>query len=439
MDDNIPKKPILFKGEVYSQLVPKGGGGNTKQMRHSFEEAREIVLRDVENIKTSLQNMPSSYRLPNEVILSFILEEGFSAKSYYPDSLFDLDSEKFGLTEVGSRIFRYEEANEENEEVVKTTKMLFVRATKNSLESFQRQLNISNERLTDKFKNDIQKISSIGFLPLDEKALGFPEDWESGRLEAVLHPFDIDSNVTLDHFLGKIKACGVEMDDVRYKQYKSGVTFVSFPGNKDVLGSISEYNPLRTVHPLKMRTLPDINRSTVVKGGPTEPSFSKKSSIVVGVIDGGINPSNPFLKNYSEAEMSVSGNPILDFTNHANQVAGAVLYGALNKYSSNEELPEPSVSIKSFGVISDQTPDDPNLYDIIDAIEDIVPANENIKVYNLSLGPRGPILDDNISRFTYSCDLLSKTYEVLFCVAVGNDGEVTGYNRIQSPADSVNC
>lgn len=50
----------------------------------------------------------------------------------------------------------------------------------------------------------------------------------------------------------------------------------------------------------------------------------------------------------------------------------------------------------------------------------------------------GPILDDSISRFTYSLDELSLHNDVLFFVAVGNDGEENDpLSRIQSPSDVV--
>lgn len=70
--------------------------------------------------------------------------------------------------------------------------------------------------------------------------------------------------------------------------------------------------------------------------------------------------------------------------------------------------------------------------------------DNHFKLFNLSFGPKGPIVDDSISRFTYALDKL--TYDVkegeinpLFCIAAGNDGELEDpLNRIQSPSDMVN-
>lgn len=448
MSENKKRRPILYNGQVYGEPVSKGGGGGPKAMPYTYEQARDFVLNDIHETREVLRKMPDSARLPNEIILSLTLQPEFSAKSYYPETLFDLGYEKFGLTEIGSRVWKNKDykSNEkeiievESEEYVAPTfsKMFFVRATEKSLTKFENQLKKSTSTLTKSFQTDIRKISSLGILPTSEQILGLSDDWQQGRLEAVLHPFGIDKGKSLEHFLNHISEAGANTDDVRFKQYRSGVSFISFNGDKNILDSLTGYNPLRTIHPLKMRDLPEIARGTSINGGPNIPKFTIKSKTVVGVLDGGLDDNNPYTKNYSESEFSVTGSPIAELIEHGTQVTGAVLYGPLNNYSTGDTLPEPFVSVKTFGVLSSNSTD-PELYDAIDAIEKIIPNNKDIKVYNLSLGPRGPILDDTISRFTYSFDLLSIDHEVLFCVAVGNDGHLKGYERIQSPSDAVNC
>ena len=436
MSKDNQRRPILYNGQTYAKPVTKSSGGGPKEMKFSYEEARDFVLSDVAKVKDNLRNMPSSQRLPNEVVVGLVMQPEFSAKSYYPDSLFDLGAEKFGLKEIGSRIYKNESSNKEQHNTL-SSKMFFVRATEESLTKFENQLNKNAFSLTKSFQDDIRKISSINILEGSNQILGFPSEWENGKIEAVLHPFDVDKQRAINHFIDKITNAGVNRDYIKYKTYSSGITFVSFDANRDILQIVNGYNPLRTVHPLKMREFSALYRGTTIDNGPQAPLFKTKSPIVVGVIDGGVDTSNPYIKNYVEAEFSVSGSPIPVLVDHGTQVTGAVLYGSLNQYSKTDTIPEPKVSAKNFGVLS-TTSIDPDLYEAIDAIEKIVPSNNNIKVYNLSIGPQGPILDDNISRFTYSCDLLSRTHNVLFCVAVGNDGDIPGYDRIQSPADSVN-
>ncbi|MEQ8837225.1 MAG: S8 family serine peptidase, partial [Lacipirellulaceae bacterium] len=97
----------------------------------------------------------------------------------------------------------------------------------------------------------------------------------------------------------------------------------------------------------------------------------------------------------------------------------------------------PPVSVISFRVLPTSDPLDVDLFEAIVVIEQAVPARNDIMVFNLSFGPRGPIEDDTLSRFTYVLDTLATTHKVAFCVAVGNDGDVVGEERIQSPADLV--
>lgn len=436
MSNDNQRRPILYNGQTYAKPVTKSSGGGSKQMKYTYEEARDFVLSDIANAKTNLKQMPSSSRLPNEVVVGIVMQPEFSAKSYYPNSLFDLDSEKFGLKEIGSRIYKNDKSESEKRHEASSSKMFFVRATEESLTKFENQLNKNVLTITKGFQEDIQKISSIDILEGNDQILGFSSDWQSGKIEAVLHPFDIDKEKAITHFINKVTEAGANRDKIKYKTYSSGVTFVSFDADKKILKSVSGYNPLRTLHPLKMRELSSFHRGTLIDGCPNPPVFKTKSPIVVGVIDGGFDISNPYLNNYVDSEFIVSGSSFKELIDHGTQVTGAVLFGPLNKYRNTDTMREPKVSVKNFGVLSSAS--DPDLYDAIDAIEKIVPVNKNIKVYNLSIGPEGPILDDSISRFTYSCDLLSNKHNILFCVAVGNDGDVPGYERIQSPADAVN-
>jgi subtilisin family serine protease len=432
MSDN-PRRPILYRGELYSSFVEKKTGGGSKEPLVKYEDARAKIISDIANVKEAIRTIPNEKRLPNEFVVCLRMPEEFSAKSYYPDTIFDTNISKFGLKEIGSRRW-----TEESSRSVNTGgKLFFVRATEKSLESLRERLDKSEDFLTKQFKTDISKISSLDILRPTEQILGIDDNWQSGRLEAVLHPFYLDKQLSLSQFITLIEKSGLNKNNVKVKQYGEGVSFLSFIGNREMLTSISGYNPLRTVHPLLMRNLPSLSRGQIINGGPQIPDFKKKSSIVVGVIDGGTERNNPYLQNYVVSEDAVSEPEHSEYVSHGTQVCGTVLYGPLNDFNANAKLPEPFVSVKSFRVLSSNTID-PDLYDVIDAIEKIIPANRDISVYNLSLGPKGPILDDSISRFTFSCDLLSKQFEILFCVAVGNDGEITGYDRIQSPSDSVN-
>ena len=159
------------------------------------------------------------------------------------------------------------------------------------------------------------------------------------------------------------------------------------------------------------------------------------------MFDGGIDPNHPLLRGYAEQDegLSIKTPAAAEGIAHGTAVAGAMLYGPLNDHDAKTPLPALAVSVVSIRALPTSNPADIDLYESIDVIEAAVPARKDIKVFNVSFGPRGPILDDMISRFTFALDLLAVGHKIAFCVAVGNDGAAgSGMNRIQAPADLVN-
>ena len=118
-------------------------------------------------------------------------------------------------------------------------------------------------------------------------------------------------------------------------------------------------------------------------------------------------------------------------------MVGATLHGALNGTGAKDRLAPPPVFVVNVRTFPTSNPLDVDLYECIDVVEKAVPARPDVKVWNLSFGPRGPITDDPVSRFTYVLDSLALAHKVTFCVAVGNDGDVDGEERVQAPADLV--
>lgn len=428
--DNI-RRPALYRGERYNQAIAKGGGGNQKDPEVSYDDARARIISDIEATKNAIREMPSNLRLPHEFIVSVRIDPGFSAKSYYPSTLFDSVQRSVGTQEIGSRIWR----NSDNEEV---GKMFFVRTTEEGLSKLEEKLNSPESGVTKSFALDVRKVKSLDLLSPDEQVLGIPEDWKEGRLEFVLHPFGEDNSLVLEHFLKLVAGAGVDITDIKSKQYESGVTFVSLYGNRDVLKQIAGYNPLRMVHPLSFRKMP-VTRVAIKASAPKPPEEKEKASVVMGIFDGGLQVDNPYTAPYCESVDLVTSPPDDGDVLHGTMVAGAALYGAINDYGKNDTLPSPLVTVRSFRICPTED-NDQDLYEVIDAIEKVVPEQKDIAVYNLSIGPYGPILDDHISRFTFACDLLAAKHNVLFCTAVGNSGDedVEYLRRIQSPSDMVN-
>ena len=84
-----------------------------------------------------------------------------------------------------------------------------------------------------------------------------------------------------------------------------------------------------------------------------------------------------------------------------------------------------------------------SIFDLLRNIQNIVKENQDIKVWNLSLGSNLPVDSNFISPEGAELDRLQKKYDVLFIVAATNDRTVlpddpTTSQRIGAPADSLN-
>ena len=183
--------------------------------------------------------------------------------------------------------------------------------------------------------------------------------------------------------------------------------------------------------------------------GPRPAKKKMRSNITVGMFDGGIIEDHVLLKGYAKENDVVNTTATSNSLQHGNSVCGAILHGHLGGKTPSDELKNPSVFVESFRVLPAETQITSTrdaesvhgMYETIDQIEAVVAERKDIKLYNLSFGPKEPILDDNISRFTYALDRLTYNVEEgeinpLFCTAVGNDGNRGEYlNRIQTPSD----
>jgi len=428
------RRPILHKGEVYSKLITKASGGGSKTLPHTLEEAFVNIQAGLKSTIENFETLPAESRLPNELVFCVRMDSDFSAKSYYPDSFFTAFS-KFGeLNEVGSRRWHKTES-----EIEEDGKLLFIRSNPETLSGFLSGLKSGNIPMNQGFENEIRTLESIDLLHTDEKIMGLYDGWDEGLVEIVLHPFETDHAILTEHLVAKLTSAGVSSTRLRIKSYDEGVTFASFKANRKNLELLSDYNPLRSAHPLEFNGLRPFRASTG-PSMPNPPEATEKSTITIGVFDGGVDDSNPYLSNFVENIDVTKEAPDETETEHGTGVVGAALYGALNNYPASQTLPTPAVNVRSFRIFPLEDSDTENeieLYEVIEKIEKVVPEQSDISVYNLSFGPDSQILDDPISRFTWSLDRLAHKYGVLFCVAVGNSGTEVR-NRIQPPSDLVN-
>ena len=319
-------------------------------------------------------------------------------------------------------------------------RLVFVRGNPQAFRQLQKVLDGAESGLTNEFKNDIRRVEHFDMLRERKQIMGFESTWKEGRVEIVLHPSTHSTSEQSDFFEALLE--GVDFGEMkpRIAAYPNGPTFISCRLNQQIRDALAGANPLRALHPLELGGFEELRVSPSLPM-PLPSKSTTKSTIKVGMFDGGVDANHPLLKGHVEEDkaFSIQTPSSPKYIAHGTAVAGVLLYGALNEMDSQSVLPAPPVSVVSFRVVPTSDPTDIDLYESIDVIEAVVPSRVDISTYNVSLGPRGPILEDNISRFTFALDLLATRHDVNFVVAVGNDGKLDDEEaRVQAPSDMAN-
>lgn len=423
---------LLLGGEAYIDSPnPVRGAPSAKRYPWSYEEAREQLIEDIDVLSDRIGQIREDKRV-DRVLVCFRLFPEFLAKSYDLALLLHCSQ---GLKSVGSRYWEYDHRRKLPDYRPRYTlsRLFFVEADSDGLMSLRRVLRSGETTLSEEFKNEARRVCGIDLLQASEKTGGFPPDWAQGRIELVLHSLDDPEGVK-----SKLKSLGLDRNgDVHYAIYPTGLLFASLRITRERLESILDFNPLRACHPLPPPSLAPVRVFGTQTTRLAKPVGSvPKSSI--GMFDGGVDTSHPLLRPYVD-NIDLVKTPVNDkLQEHGTAVAGALIYGSLDPGAA---ALVPSTKVRSFRVLPPPNPHDEDLYDVIDLIEETIPKHPDIRVWNLSFGPPGPILDDPISRFTYSLDFLVQKhgFTVLPINAAGNDGDKPHpLNRIQSPSDMVN-
>lgn len=442
------KRLILGNGEQYIERIAKQKTGRSKEPPRSYGEARDRIKSGVGTALKSLEALPPEKKIEDEAVFCMRLHPDVTAKSYDPATIFNEVPE---LRSVGSRT--YHTPITEVAETESITKMLdekvsdvdarlvFVQSTPKGFSRFLQQLDRAESTLPAKFRDEIRRVERFDALAADEQLAGFSEKWKEGRVELVLHPSRNTQDGQLEFLFELFEWANIDAERSKVRPYAGGPTFVSCFLNRTSLNQLAGANPLRSAHPLHFEGLSSL-RHAPKSNAPKPPSTTTRSTIKVGMFDGGIDPRVPLLSGHAEQDEanSIKTPEDADCVAHGTAVAGAILHGPLNPFKAKDRLPAPPVylvSVRVFPTLGDHEgdPGGADLFECIDIIEQTVPARSDIKVFNISFGPRGPIEDDTLSRFTYVLDTLAATHKVTFCVAVGNDGEVADEERIQSPSD----
>jgi len=447
-----PDRLPLTRGETLLVAAAKRQRGFPKPLPRPYAEARYRLFQRMESLAAKLRELPPEAKYPGATVLALRLHPDFLGAAYEPDRLLGLLP---AAAKVGARPWRARLAEVAPTPQVRrgldhglaetVARLVFLSVDESPfLEQIDALLEKPESKLTLAVRNDLQRIEEIGFLTPAERIAPFPAEWAGGRVELVLHPCPLPFERRRLHLFERLEAAGIDFqargsERVRFRSYPGAPLFVSLPLDRPGLDRLRDYNPLRTGQLLEMSPLP-VLRAGPTLAAPRPPAPGPVSPIRVAVFDGGFDDTLPLLENHAVPGDSLSLlPPHPDCVAHGTAVIGAILHGALNAYPARAVLPPPPVSVVAYRVFPLSDPVDLDLYEAIDAIERTVPQLEGIRVINLSFGPRGPVSDDSLSRFTYALDRLAYEWNVLPVVAVGNDGAVPDCGRIQAPSDAVNA
>ncbi|TCS75960.1 S8 family peptidase [Pectinatus cerevisiiphilus] len=436
------KQLILSNGEYYVEPIRKKNSFPSKEQPHLYEESKTRLLKDLKKIQDTISENDKEIFVKDAKVICARLEPKFEAKSYQPNALLANTNIKL----IGGRRYTIKDNKENIQQTKKEkAKLYFLKVTDDELSELEDNFATTHKDNNESWRKEICTIKSFDLLEPNEKVMGFSADWEQGPVEIIIHPLE---NSAEDALKGFFSITDIKKENVAVHTYDDGLTFICANLGKNTIDKLKTYNPLRSIKPIGKLRFDPLRSVTSVTDAPCLPDKIYKSQIKVGVFDGGIQNDITLLRNYVTPYDSVNTSADTGSLEHGISVCGAVLFGDLKKQLSKEKITNPTVSVESFRVFpavkTGNTSDDLEMYTTIDIIESIVKEHKDIKIFNISFGPKGPIIDDDLNRFTYALDKL--TYDVssedenpLFCVAAGNDGDVIfPGNRVQSPADMVN-
>jgi hypothetical protein len=431
---------VLGLGEQYvaKAAKKKPHPGDRPPQGRPLAEARALLAPKITGVLAAAEQMRPDTRL-EEVVIELRLDEKFLAKSYSPLHLL----KETGLHLRGTGTWLQEQSpkalarakRQQLTEAIPPSKSraLFVSGPVTSLAKLQRAV----VRGASKDANyDVTKIEDI--------RIPAPDDRLRGSVDLLGEPLGIEvvlfdwADLLLKHAVRRVQTLlekhNVSADRVRVRSYERGPTFIGAVVPPPVLEVLGEYNFLRAARPL-----PRISLAKAVTRhafpAAERPVAAPQPVARVAIFDGGYALGHPVLDSYVHGVDLTPKPPDPECVEHGTMVASAAVFGP---FAADGSVPAPTCRALAYRVLPDPVEDALELFGAIDAIEKQVPKlPSDVRVVNLSFGPRGPV-DELPSRFTYAIDRLAREHGVLFVTAVGNDGAVPGMERIQPPSDSVN-
>lgn len=424
---------LLGGGENLAGRAPIVRGGGPKKMPYTLAEVRAELLAPVQGIAAALRGVSANAKPRREGVFEITLHPSFLARSYYPAKLLAAT----GLRDVGSKektIIPRKASESRLEGKPHATASIFVAGKEeaiNKLASFLAEPNVP-----DYIGKQLVEIESIHWIDLEDKVRGdIPADGIRHSFEVALHAGANEEDIVIG-FQRFARQLDADVDLTR-KIRVGGLTFLPVTATSSQLLALTEFTFLRVARAMpELRVaVPNMVRQTMNStpfafptGGPLHPTER------VAIFDGGLGTSDlsAWATEYTFPETSNTSGVLLM---HGSEVTSTFLFG---RPKPGIAINRPFMGVDHFRVLAPTSGRDPDLFDVLLRIKGVLEAGRH-RFANLSLGPRMPIYDDEVHVWTATLDQLCANYDILLTVAVGNDGEEEGADRIQPPGDMVNA
>lgn len=424
---------LLSGGEKLAGKATIVRNGGDKNMPYSISDVRAVLSEPLKKIQTELRTTRPSAKPRGEGVFELVLHPTFLARSYYPTKLFTAT----GLRDVGSKekVIRPRKASEARlDGKDHATASIFVAGNESNI-----------QRLTDFLASDatpiaiqrqLSEIESISWISGAEKLRGvMPAAEEKKSFEVALHagPTEDDIVIAFQRFAREVGAEAELQRRIRV----GGLTFLPVMATPTQIRALSAFTFLRVA-----RVMPEIRVAVpnMVRQNLPQVAFSLPildpihPTERVAIFDGGLGTTDlaKWATEYTYPETTETAGQLLI---HGTEVTSTFLFGRPSNGSKNNR---PFMGVDHYRVLAPHSGKDPDLFDVLLRIKGVLESGK-YKFANFSLGPRMPICDDEVHTWTATLDQICATYDILATVAVGNDGEASGADRIQPPGDMVNA
>lgn len=427
---------LLGRGEELTHKVPVRSGGGSKNPPYTFAGARERLTPRLKRATKAFDDLPAAARPNDQVVAVVTMHPRYISKSDFPTRLFD----SLGLTPVGSRVRKIKPdrwgIKDPPEEAL--TNDIFVAGSRASFGGWAQSLSHVLEDV--QWAEDFTHIEDVSAFGADTKLRPDPAMPSAEVYEIVLH--NTHSEWVVPRFISYARSLRAEPLE-RWRRDVGGLSFLPVRVSAPLVRALAEFSFVRVARPMpRLRILrPDIVRLAAAAAVelPDEPPLDMETRVVV--FDGGMPPGLDLSRWVNLIEPWGIGEPSSDYQEHGLAVTSAILFGNL---ASRGPIQRPLCQVDHVRVLeAESTEMDLEYPEVLDRITDHLKRNPNhYHFVNLSLGPRLPITDDEVTQWTARLDEFLAPGTCLATVAAGNDGELEaayGLNRIQPPADAVNA